>query len=850
MKKLMLTLFVAGVAIGGFAENRIVADLSSLDTGFYFEGDTLTLPAGSYTVMGDAIATVADNVVTCKKSGFTLLDDGAAKYRICVVPHPPAGGDVFYYFSSNGNGDAWTSVTWTKVTQNTDRTIPNGANDIAVVEGGCCWAKMLVDAPISIHGYVVGIARTITSGDGWVQLETANGQTLTFCGTEEAPAFLNLTGMFTGTCRFRIGSDGKNDDNYTLGIQVAAKRMVFDFCGDSKNCGSWHRNEGQVQINSAAINIPAGHMLEFVNGSKIKTDKVTKNNSTVGGFRGEGALRMTVSFDKPELLWAAGHEFAGTFEVVTAMSVFSAWQAPADIRVVGTSVDLGKPTTLSLGDNNNNRSSNPGVNMTPADDVYISGGVFETLLANDNNGNNRWTNGVELTSFDDLSPWYNAISQTNKFKQVTIDGEATFMGQDSHNDWRPRLYLDFDKIVRVNETDTLFFRGYSFRYDRFNGADPNAQLRGKVVGKAFVDAEGFGHDATGGEDPTKVYKIIPWVTCTYNNGNYDQFNNEWAAQDVFPGVFDGVLRLANNLGNSANTSTIDAAQPSDNVIFQDKGVSLSKDVTVNSLVYGNAETQEYPAKQVFGVGRTLTITSGGLIMSRTARWMGALEYPDKSITLAHSGTVAFGARAYIWSTHGRATGTSDGKEWNSIFAKCVAPYGVVKAGIGDLVLAQDQTGIDGDIVINSGLLWLGHPGLYRQNGWAYGKWGTDHPERIIGAATDVESITIRCGGILGIPSKGYDIDGNGTIGEGETAISKNAVITLVDNAAGSSKIEIAADADQTCLKLFANGKSLPRGTYGATGSGAANIDDDHFLGTGVLQVRKDECVAGTWILVR
>ena len=210
MKKLMLAFAACAASVCGFAANHEITDLSALDSGFYFEGDTLTLPAGSYTVMGDAIATVTNNIVICKKAGFTLVNDGSADHRLCVVPQPPAGGDVFYYFSNNGNGDAWTSVTWTKVTQNTDRTYPNNANDIAVVEGGCCWAKMLVDAPISIHGYVVGIARTITSGDGWVQLETANGQTLTFCGSESDPAFLNLSSMSTRTCRIRVGSASRS----------------------------------------------------------------------------------------------------------------------------------------------------------------------------------------------------------------------------------------------------------------------------------------------------------------------------------------------------------------------------------------------------------------------------------------------------------------------------------------------------------------------------------------------------------------------------------------------------------------------------------------------------------------
>ena len=122
-----------------------------------------------------------------------------------------------------------------------------------------------------------------------------------------------------------------------------------------------------------------------------------------------------------------------------------------------------------------------------------------------------------------------------------------------------------------------------------------------------------------------------------------------------------------------------------------------------------------------------------------------------------------------------------------------------------------------------------------------------------GCVTDVEEFTLRPGSVLGVPSKGYDVDGNGTIDEGETAISRNAVITLVDNAAGSSKIEIAAGADQECAKLYIsgrnNGKAMPSGTYGATGSGAANIDDDHFAGTGVLTVCRGDST-GMSIIIR
>ena len=44
--------------------------------------------------------------------------------------------------------------------------------------------------------------------------------------------------------------------------------------------------------------------------------------------------------------------------------------------------------------------------------------------------------------------------------------------------------------------------------------------------------------------------------------------------------------------------------------------------------------------------------------------------------------------------------------------------------------------------------------------------------------------------------------------------------------------------------------TIPRGTWGATGSGAEHVDDAHFAGTGVLVVAKDELTRPTLLFVR
>ena len=221
---------------------------------------------------------------------------------------------MFYYFSNNGNGDNWTSVTWTKVTQNTNRTIPNDANDIAVVEGGSNWAKMLVNDDLSLHGYVVGVPKG-GSGTVRVQLETANAKTLTFCGSEADPAFFNFSSMYTGDCGIRLGTEN-GTGNKVLTINVAAKRMNFDWCGDSASVTAPRRGKAEIQWCSAVVTIPEGNTLAFVNDSKVVTDSIVAWNTSAGHISGSGAVVFGQSGGIP-ISWLkfSGDEFAGDVAV-------------------------------------------------------------------------------------------------------------------------------------------------------------------------------------------------------------------------------------------------------------------------------------------------------------------------------------------------------------------------------------------------------------------------------------------------------------------------------------------------------------------------------------------------------
>ena len=66
----------------------------------------------------------------------------------------------------------------------------------------------------------------------------------------------------------------------------------------------------------------------------------------------------------------------------------------------------------------------------------------------------------------------------------------------------------------------------------------------------------------------------------------------------------------------------------------------------------------------------------------------------------------------------------------------------------------------------------------------------------------------------------------------------------VDGATGTVRL----DADTSCRKLYVRDwparpdwKTLPRGFYGSSASGAENVRDDLFEGPGILHVVSDSC---------
>ena len=122
-------------------------------------------------------------------------------------------------------------------------------------------------------------------------------------------------------------------------------------------------------------------------------------------------------------------------------------------------------------------------------------------------------------------------------------------------------------------------------------------------------------------------------------------------------------------------------------------------------------------------------------------------------------------------------------------------------------------------------------------------------------------VAVNCG-TLTLGAAGYPAD----LGANDVAVYAGATLEIVELASQKcrratvdfvdepvfgayGKITLPEGAVQ-CRKMRVDGVAQPRGTYGATGSGAQFIDDDHFAGPGVLEVLRDDSVNPTMLIMR
>ena len=293
-----------------------------------------------------------------------------------------------------------------------------------------------------------------------------------------------------------------------------------------------------------------------------------------------------------------------------------------------------------------------------------------------------------------------------------------------------------------------------------------------------------------------VYPIIPWIVASTTGDDSGWRMTMFASFDAEEG------RLVRPVWN--NTALDAVASPFSNAYLWDKTIQISSNVVVNSLFMNNSGKNKW-----LGAGRTLTITSGGLVMHNNNTAIGQPGRTD-------NGSLVLGDANHPGYVFAKASNAS---QPNQIWADVTAPGGFVSSYSGALVLGGSQTNIAGEIVVNAGVLTLGTAEYDC-------KLASDLPIRICAGAT------------LGLPRT--------------DTVNRNTM--WFDGAAGQfGKIEVTKGVAAKCKKAYWRDypetdewHPILRGIY--TGDAATALavgaiyDPDHFSGTGTMEVLRDDSV--------
>ena len=237
-----------------------------------------------------------------------------------------------------------------------------------------------------------------------------------------------------------------------------------------------------------------------------------------------------------------------------------------------------------------------------------------------------------------------------------------------------------------------------------------------------------------------------------------------------------------------------------------QGITLSGTVTMgtkgitfkNGIYNGGAGN--------LGTGQTLSLTSGGFIFAVTGGGVGVAGAG------AAAGTLNFVAEGVVWT---------NGTQTNSIGAVISGSNGFTKAGTGTLPITGNNS-YSGLTYVSSGTLIVGD--------------GTNASH--LGTTGNVK---VANGAILSLMN-------NATIAD-------TASLTLESFGLLNGKLTLASGVNETVGSLLFGTQSQAAGTWGATGSGATNINDTYFTGLGMLTVVPEPATwallagAGTFLMV-
>lgn len=774
-------------------------------------GDVITLPelsgTDSYIVGNKLFASLEGNVLTALRPGIlgvhcvTANGTTTNTLAVIVLPEKIGDGEIYIYdetaVAGDNNGRWHTESFWEKVGSETRDSYPCRTNDIAIIP----FYTTTTGKSINLNGDVI-LGALFFGGfqdsKATANLGTTNSQytrKITFARTDGNPAVVQ-------SCSSATAADRR--------ASISFGNAKIDYGVDTVVSGSWDGTDtfaaqGRVLYGDNAIStIPEGVTVTFVEFDPQATEnsQTFRAGRLVGGGTFWNRSAANIKIDGKDAL----ADFTGLLRDSSRGNLGTGRSGPILVRTPSATNTLyelvGLVATSSSSQPEHNSTNSVGrfytgwepaygatfygeTNWFPACGLVMHGGTHHSRATETNNWANAvwWVRERKVGERLDVACGFNYIYETER---------DTARGH-------PINWLEYNSLSHENNA-TLRITDPS-RYSLASSAEKTNNVT------ILHGVSAFKVGAAGDPEASMSYPIVPWIAGPVANN--DQSVVLFACFDEY----DRYIRP------NYHSDSLETWGPTDNAIVWSKdktSINLSADLVLNSLVLDDSGISS--SQKQLGEGRTLAITSGGLIFSNSGAVIGTENGG------ANNGALVLGDAthpAYVWAKGSSASSP------NQIWANVSAPGGFVAAYTGHLVLGGDQTGIGGEIAVNAGTLHLGTAG----SGCSLAR---DIPIRIYANAT------------LKLPN----------------ASSASGAILKFDGAAGwFGKVEVPSGVAAKCRKAYwrdypetEEWQPIPLGVYSGDETTAENTpgcvyDPVHFAGAGTVQVLKDDMAKGRFLII-
>ncbi|MGN0844155.1 MAG: hypothetical protein ACI4QT_02915, partial [Kiritimatiellia bacterium] len=524
-------------------------------------------------------------------------------------------------------------------------------------------------------------------------------------------------------------------------------------------------NDVRMTINGSSVEFSAGCTIS--GGGRIVHDAPTYANLAADLERFSGTYVESTHHPKYDFYLVYG-TFLRSTNVANAILEVSGWLDTVQFGSYSESADkmrgfAGRGNDHGYGSEN----TNPG-NVLGYENVVLKGGLL--ALKAENNAN--WADKLIV----------------NRPAEMTIErGVSAIYLKEQSDATKPTNSLVVPKLTQHNGAVLYLNENNSSSY----GKTPE-EVRQRIRFDNFAEHAIGAPGAPASADSGEVFPVIPWLLtkgnwCTAPSSFDKNGQSTWFVSVNGENEVISPYRTATALAD---------ATPGQNVSCWSKSFALTEDKTVNSLYKGGTAA----GNSDMGEGRTLTVTSGGVILSR----YGSIGTEASCGTA--SGRLNFPNRAYLTMVF-----TENNDPVRGVWAPMTSPMGCSLSNLTDrdVYIGGDQTGIDGDLTVNRGSLVLGTAETPAK---------LDCAVNLVGKKTKLTVVSPK------------NFDPMATVLNFVDIMDENATIQL--------------DADVSVKMLQIDGESLPRGQYSA-----ADLPS-RLTGDGILTVRLDNERRGSMLLLK